>query len=121
MIKKQSISNKVVLIFQKLMLHNFSYEPEMDQIEALISVSEYCEQEVINNCTSNSLTGFAWWLDRNGDKYQYWHGDRNDTAVGKGLKTAIIPKFTNCLKSQKISNSKRMPMFVDKFMRLCFQ
>ena len=63
-----------------------SYEPEMDQIEALISVSEYCEQEVINNCTSNSLTGFAWWLDRNGGKYQYWHGDRNETAVGKGLK-----------------------------------
>ena len=55
----------------------------MDQIEALISVSEFCEQQVINNCTSNPVTGFAWWLDRNGDKYQYWHGDRNETALGQ--------------------------------------
>ena len=54
----------------------------MDQIEALISVSEHCEQEIINNCTVNTLTGYAWWLDRNGDRYQYWHGDRDQTALG---------------------------------------
>ena len=71
-----------------------SYEPEMDQIEALISVSEFCEQQVVNNCTSNPVTGFAWWLDRNGDKYQYWHGDRNQTALGPGLtdSTAWVSK-----------------------------
>ena len=54
----------------------------MEQIEALISVSEFCEQEVVNNCTSNQLTGYSWWLDRNGNKYKYWHGDRDDTAEG---------------------------------------
>ena len=64
-----------------------SYEPEMDQIEALISVSEHCEQEIINNCTVNTLTGYAWWLDRNGDRYQYWHGDRDETALGANLKS----------------------------------
>ena len=54
----------------------------MEQIEALITVSEFCEQEVVNNCTSNQLTGYSWWLDRNGNKYKYWHGDRNETAEG---------------------------------------
>ena len=61
-----------------------SYEIEMDQIEALISVSESCEQRVENNCTLNQLTGYAWWLDRNGNKFQYWHGDGNETSLGKG-------------------------------------
>ena len=59
----------------------------MDQIEALISVSEHCEQEIINNCTVNTLTGYAWWLDRNGDRYQYWHGDRGETALGASSKS----------------------------------
>ena len=58
----------------------------MEQIEALISVSEFCEQEVVNNCTSNQLTGYSWWLGRNGNKFKYWHGDRNETAEGFFLK-----------------------------------
>ena len=49
---------------------NISYDVQMDQIEALISISEFCYQEVVNNCISNHLTNFAWWLDRNGNKYQ---------------------------------------------------
>ena len=57
----------------------------MEEIEAYISVSEYCEQEITNNCTVNQLTGYAWWLDRNGDKYQYWHGDKNQKALGASL------------------------------------
>ena len=60
-----------------------SYDVAMDQIEALISVSEFCEQKVENNCTSNQLTGFSWWLDRNGNKFQYWHGDGDEDTSGK--------------------------------------
>ena len=56
----------------------------MDQIEALISISEFCEQKVENNCTSNQLTGFSWWLDRNGNKFQYWHGEGSNTTLGRG-------------------------------------
>lgn len=54
----------------------------MDQIEALISVSEFCEQKVENNCTSNQLTGYAWWLDINGNQRQYWHGDGDKNTTG---------------------------------------
>ena len=60
----------------------FSYEISMEQIEALISVSESCEQRVENNCTTNQLTGFSWWLDRNGNKLQYWHGDGDESTLG---------------------------------------
>ena len=70
------------LIDTELLKIFLSYDIEMEQIEALISVSEFCEQEVVNNCTSNQLTGYSWWLDRNGNKYKYWHGDRNETAEG---------------------------------------
>ena len=45
-----------------------SYESEMEQIEDLISVTELSDL-----------------VDRNGDKYQYWHGDRNETPLGPGL------------------------------------
>ena len=54
----------------------------MEQIEALISVSEFCEQRVENNCTTNQLTGFSWWLDRNGNQLQYWHGDGDESTLG---------------------------------------
>ena len=56
----------------------------MDQIEALMSISEFCEQKVENNCTSNQLTGYSWWLDRNGNKFQYWHGEGSNTTLGGG-------------------------------------
>ena len=73
----------------------------MDQIEALISVSEFCEQKVENNCTSNQLTGFSWWLDRNGNKLQYWHGEGNETTLGKRF---LIPEGTKNMKT-KISGA----------------
>ena len=41
-----------------------SYESEMEQIEDLISVTELSDL-----------------VDRNGDKYQDWHVDRNKTAL----------------------------------------
>ena len=64
------------------MLIILSYDISMEQIEALISVSEFCEQRVENNCTTNQLTGFAWWLDRNGKQFQYWHGDGDESTLG---------------------------------------
>ena len=62
----------------------------MDQIEALISVSEFCEQKVENNCTSNQLTGYSWWLDRNGNKLQYWHGTGDADTLGKSLLISVV-------------------------------
>jgi len=47
----------------------------MDQIVALIDISENCEQHVVNNCTNNILSDVAWWTDRAGNDIQYWDGD----------------------------------------------
>ena len=54
----------------------------MIQIEALIDMSETCEQSIVNNCTVNRLTEYGWWEDRNGKAVNYWHGDRNADATG---------------------------------------
>ena len=74
-----------------------SYDVAMDQIEALISVSEFCEQKVENNCTSNQLTGFSWWLDRNGNKFQYWHGDGDENSSGKFIEFSVLCSISYAL------------------------
>ena len=94
----------------------------MEQIEALISVSEYCEQEVINNCTSNQLTGYAWWLDRSGDRYQYWHGEGNQTDLGSSSYFQIsLSEIVDWSLRINFEIRKRLSMLAHQFMRLCFQ
>ena len=53
----------------------FSYVPEMVQIEALIEISTQCQQAITHNCTNNPLSRYSWWTDRNGESREYWHGD----------------------------------------------
>lgn len=61
-----------------------TYHATMDQIEALISISEKCEQTIRHNCTFNMLTDYSWWNGRNGEKITYWHGDKDENDIGKG-------------------------------------
>ena len=83
----------------------------MEQIEALISVSEFCEQRVENNCTTNQLTGFSWWLDRNGNQFQYWHGDGDESTLGNQVFNDSITWSTRTLVSQSVRKPyQRMPM-----------
>ena len=53
----------------------------MDQITALAKISESCSQSIINNCTNNHLTGIAWWVDKNGDNHEYWHGSYDQSST----------------------------------------
>ena len=52
-------------------------------MEALIHISDTCQQYIMNNCSTNALTDFAFWTDRNGDELEYWNG-QNETAYQQG-------------------------------------
>ena len=40
-----------------------------------MDISGDCFQDILHNCTNNHLTGYSWWVDRNGRNNTYWHGD----------------------------------------------
>ena len=40
-----------------------------------MDISGDCIQDILHNCTNNHLTGYSWWVDRNGRNNTYWHGD----------------------------------------------
>ena len=52
-----------------------NYENHLEQIIAVIDLSETCEQTILNNCTGNVLSHMGWWTDRGGNKIEYWDGD----------------------------------------------
>ena len=54
----------------------------MSQIESLIQLSEYCEQDIQYDCTLAPLTvegvDMAFWEDRTGQKNNYFTGKHNE-------------------------------------------
>jgi len=54
----------------------------MKQISSLINLSEKCTQTISNNCTGNPLSQSSWWIDRNGQRRDYWHGDHETGTEG---------------------------------------
>ncbi len=50
--------------------HSITYENPMDQIQALIQISDRCSQTIQIDCYSAPLANgeveFGWWLDKNG-------------------------------------------------------
>uniref|UniRef100_A0A3Q2NVX8 Contactin associated protein family member 5 n=1 Tax=Fundulus heteroclitus TaxID=8078 RepID=A0A3Q2NVX8_FUNHE len=65
---------------QKPHIMKFSYNASADQLRAIVSRSEQCQQEVVYNCRKSRLfntkdgSPLSWWLDRDGDKRSYWGG-----------------------------------------------
>ncbi|XP_069838522.1 contactin-associated protein-like 5 [Dendropsophus ebraccatus] len=59
---------------------SFNYSAGADQLEALISNAEYCEQEVAYYCKHSRLLNspngapFTWWIGRGNEKHSYWGG-----------------------------------------------
>ena len=39
-----------------------------------MDISGDCFQDILHNCTNNHLTGYSWWVGRNGSNNTYWHG-----------------------------------------------
>ncbi|XP_035770642.1 contactin-associated protein-like 5 [Neolamprologus brichardi] len=65
---------------QKPHVMTFNYSASAEQLRAIVSGSEQCQQEVVYNCRKSRLfntkdgSPLSWWLDREGEKRSYWGG-----------------------------------------------
>jgi hypothetical protein len=73
------------------------YEAKMKEIVKLMSISETCEQEIVNICTGNPLSSYSWWVDRNGNKMEYWDGSHPKGT--KGCKCSLDEDGPGCTKN----------------------
>ncbi|XP_037066950.1 contactin-associated protein like 5-1-like isoform X2 [Peromyscus leucopus] len=82
-----------------------NYGGSMEQLEALIDGSEYCEQEVAYHCRRSRLLNtpdgapFTWWIGRANERHPYWGGSvPGIQQCGCGLEESCldIRHFCNC-------------------------
>lgn len=80
-----------------------TYDVEMEQIVALMSISTDCQQSIHHNCSEwfrkffkfsnylkifdnlskvNALTDYAWWNGRDGTPNYYWNGSKSPNSRG---------------------------------------
>lgn len=58
----------------------FNYSASAEQLRAIVSGSEQCQQEVVYSCKKSRLfntkdgSPMSWWLDREGEMRSYWGG-----------------------------------------------
>uniref|UniRef100_A0A8D3D8G4 Contactin associated protein-like 5a n=1 Tax=Scophthalmus maximus TaxID=52904 RepID=A0A8D3D8G4_SCOMX len=58
----------------------FNYSASAEQLRAIVSGSEQCQQEVVYGCRKSRLfntkdgSPLSWWLDRDGERRSYWGG-----------------------------------------------
>uniref|UniRef100_A0A671NE08 Contactin-associated protein-like 4 n=1 Tax=Sinocyclocheilus anshuiensis TaxID=1608454 RepID=A0A671NE08_9TELE len=61
-------------------LAHFNYSADVEQIQAIITQAEYCEQELSYHCKKSRLLNtpdgapFSWWVGRSGEAHMYWGG-----------------------------------------------
>lgn len=66
---------------------NFDYKPTKEQLEAVISTSELCRQELIFDCFLAKLENIACWRDRHGQEQHYFSGQNYGNHICEcGLK-----------------------------------
>ncbi|XP_068602847.1 contactin-associated protein-like 5 [Brachionichthys hirsutus] len=59
---------------------SLNYSASAEQLRAVVSGSEQCQQEVVYNCKKSRLfntkdgSPLSWWLDREGERRSYWGG-----------------------------------------------
>ncbi|KAF3695191.1 Contactin-associated protein-like 5 Cell recognition molecule Caspr5 Precursor [Channa argus] len=64
----------------------FNYSASAKQLQAIITLSEQCQQKVLYNCRKSRLSNIKdgsplfWWLDREGERRDYW-GGANDSGI----------------------------------------
>ncbi|XP_071771916.1 contactin-associated protein-like 5 [Centroberyx gerrardi] len=65
---------------QKPYMMKFNYSASAEQLRAVITGSEQCQQEVVYSCRKSRLfntkdgTPLSWWLDQGGERRTYWGG-----------------------------------------------
>ncbi|XP_051971628.1 contactin-associated protein-like 5 isoform X1 [Xyrauchen texanus] len=61
-------------------LVHFNYSADAEQIQAIITQVQYCEQELAYHCKKSRLLNtpdgapFTWWVGRSGEAHMYWGG-----------------------------------------------
>ncbi|XP_066541942.1 contactin-associated protein-like 5 [Hoplias malabaricus] len=59
---------------------HFDYRASLEQLRALVTQSEHCQQRITYQCRRSRLFNtwdgipLSWWLDRGGDRRTYWGG-----------------------------------------------
>ncbi|XP_062870599.1 contactin-associated protein-like 4 isoform X2 [Trichomycterus rosablanca] len=82
----------------------FNYSADVEQLSAIITRSERCQQEVSYHCKKSRLLNtpdgapFTWWVGRSGDANSYWAG-----AV-PGLQRCACAVHENCLNPERFCN-----------------
>ncbi|XP_051998616.1 contactin-associated protein-like 5 [Xyrauchen texanus] len=90
---------------QKPHVRWLNYSASSEQLKALVSLSDHCEQRIAYHCRRSRLfnpwdgTPLSWWVDRRGDKRTYWGGFQpgvQQCSCGLEEKCADINYFCNC-------------------------
>uniref|UniRef100_A0A4W4FQY5 Contactin associated protein like 3 n=1 Tax=Electrophorus electricus TaxID=8005 RepID=A0A4W4FQY5_ELEEL len=86
-------------------LAHFNYSADTEQLGALITQAEYCEQELSYHCKKSRLLNtpdgapFTWWVGRLGEAHTYWGGalpSSQQCACGLQDDCAEPARFCNC-------------------------
>ncbi|XP_029313436.1 LOW QUALITY PROTEIN: contactin-associated protein-like 2a [Cottoperca gobio] len=73
-----------------------NYSASMDQVTAITTSAEYCEQQIAYSCRMSRLlntpdgTPFTWWVGRGSEKHFYWGGS------GPGIQKCACGIDRNC-------------------------
>ncbi|XP_056144811.1 contactin-associated protein-like 5 [Lampris incognitus] len=65
---------------QKPYIMKFNYSTSAEQLRAIVTGSEQCQQEVLYRCRKSRLfstkdgTPLSWWVDQGGERRTYWGG-----------------------------------------------
>uniref|UniRef100_A0A8C2G751 Contactin associated protein-like 5a n=1 Tax=Cyprinus carpio TaxID=7962 RepID=A0A8C2G751_CYPCA len=83
----------------------FNYSASPEQLKALVSLSDRCEQRIAYHCRRSRLfnpwdgTPLSWWVDRRGEKRTYWGGFQpgvQQCSCGLEENCADMNYFCNC-------------------------
>ncbi|XP_063068838.1 contactin-associated protein-like 5 [Engraulis encrasicolus] len=85
-------------------LAHFSYPADVEQLRAIITKAEHCEQELSYHCKKSRLLNtpgvpFTWWMDGGGEVQTYWGGATPESKqCACGLHESCIDpqRFCNC-------------------------
>ncbi|XP_059395977.1 contactin-associated protein-like 4 isoform X1 [Carassius carassius] len=86
-------------------LAHFNYSADVEQIQAIITQAEYCEQELSYHCKKSRLLNtpdgapFSWWVGRSSEAHMYWGGavpGSQQCACGLQENCVHPEHFCNC-------------------------
>ncbi|MGH0124081.1 UNVERIFIED_CONTAM: hypothetical protein FKN15_023638 [Acipenser sinensis] len=83
----------------------FNYSTSREQLQAMVSGAEHCEQEILYRCKRSRLlnardgTPFSWWVGRTSERQTYWSGSLpgvQQCSCGLNENCIDMNYFCNC-------------------------